>query len=331
VRFPAPPDEPRLVFLTTLEQAAGEISDQTPLEQFLFGRVDSSSSSMVTPYGIDVHNGQILVCDTQQAFVHGFDLPAGKRFRLGSSGEGRTQEPVDVAVAQDGTRYVADTGRNQVLVFTLDNSFSGTLGGAAASGWTDGDDRFKPVSVAVSQDRLVVANGALNRIELYQRADGSLIKSITAGDKGEFHTLSGVDVDAQGRIYAVDSIAARAHVFSPEGQPLLSFGKPGSTLGRMARPRRVDVSADGVIYIADALFHHVHMFNDQGRMLMFLGGAGSSPGCTNTVADVSCDASLLSYFAKWVPTDFEPQYLVFVANQLGPGRVNIYAFGQKRP
>ena len=115
VRFPEAPDEPRVIFLTTLEDAVGEVSAQTPLEEFLFGRMDSSGSSMVTPFGIDVHAGQVLVCDTQQEFVHGFDLLQGTHFKLGAGGEGRTQEPVDVTMAADGTRLVADSGRNQIL------------------------------------------------------------------------------------------------------------------------------------------------------------------------------------------------------------------------
>ena len=52
-----------------------------------------------------------------------FDLKKHRASYFAPPGEGRLRVPINLAIDTDGTRYVADTGREQVLIFSADGIF----------------------------------------------------------------------------------------------------------------------------------------------------------------------------------------------------------------
>jgi hypothetical protein len=43
-------------------------------------------------------------------------------------------------------------------------------------------------------------------------------------------------------------------------------------------------------------------------------------------ADVTIDYGNLGYFSQYVDSSFNLEYLIFVTNQYGPDKVNVYGF-----
>jgi len=78
--------------------------------------------------------------------------------------------------------------------------------------------------------------------------------------------------------------------------------------------------------VVDAAFENVQIFNSSGQLLMYFGGPYSSPGDMWLPAGVAVDYSNLDYFNKYVDPEFELQYLVYVTNQYGPGKIGVYGF-----
>ena len=61
---------------------------------------------------------------------------------------------------------------------------------------------------------------------------------------------------------------------------------------------------------------------------MYFGGADGSIGRLDMPAGIIADRTLLEVFAPQMPPGFEPKYMLFVAEQAGPGRIGVYAFGR---
>jgi hypothetical protein len=70
------------------------------------------------------------------------------------------------------------------------------------------------------------------------------------------------------------------------------------------------------------------MFDAAGALLMHFGGADASDGRLDMPAKIITNRTLLDVFASRMPAGFAPQYMLFVAEQTGPGRIGVYAFGR---
>jgi hypothetical protein len=47
-------------------------------------------------------------------------------------------------------------------------------------------------------------------------------------------------------------------------------------------------------------------------------------------AGIAIDRTSLPAFQKYVDKDFRAEYLLFVANQFGPNKIGVYAFGKSK-
>ena len=73
-------------------------------------------------------DGKIFVCDTVAGAVEVFDLVKKRARYFVPRGEGRLLMPINISIDADGTRYVADTGRSQVVIFDKDGNYLGAMG-----------------------------------------------------------------------------------------------------------------------------------------------------------------------------------------------------------
>lgn len=126
----------------------------------------------------------------------------------------------------------------------------------------------------------------------------------------------------------VDTIDCRASVFDPTGKFLRYLGGPGDVVGQFARPKGIAVDRNGFIYVVDAAFENCQIFSPQGEIALAFGGPGSSSGCMVLPTKVLIAENGLEYFQKYAAPEFKIAYLVFVANQHGPRKVNVYGFGR---
>ena len=158
-----------------------------------WGGAGSGDGEFDSPWGIAIDaQGDVYVADWGNDRVQKFS-PDG-RF-VTSYGTSPDDEPLDhpsdVAVDGDGDVYVADWGNSRVQVFEPDGEVVGAIYG-------DATEFFGPVKENVEAvDDLVKA---------YRRT----------GDRtplGRFNRPVAVEVDAQGRLYVVDSRRGRVQVY----------------------------------------------------------------------------------------------------------------------
>jgi DNA-binding beta-propeller fold protein YncE len=157
--FPPAPDEPRVQFLTSFS-AGIDLGRSSSFADFITGK-PASPNSLIKPYGLAVKDGKIFVCDTVAGAVEVFDLVKKRSSYFAPRGEGRLLMPINISIDGDGTRYVADTGRSQIVIFDRNENFLAAIGTK---------DEMKPCDVAVAADRLYIADLKGHTVRVYDKA-----------------------------------------------------------------------------------------------------------------------------------------------------------------
>ncbi len=320
VFFPPAPDPPRVQFLTYFSSLK-DIQKQSSFNRFVVG--EKQDVKLDKPYGLAIHDGKIYVCDTNATVVI-FDLKT-KAFSLlpGAAGPGRLMQPINISIEADGTKYVADPVRGQIVAFDAGDNFLKAYGEPGA---------WRPVDAVAFEDRLYVADIANAQIKVFDKGTGELVKTI--GNQGEptekLERPSNLAFDREGYLYVTDAGRFQVVKFDRDGHFQSTIGQLGDNLGHFARPKGIALDHDGRLYAVDAAFNNVQIFNKEGRILMFFGGGGGKPGDLLLPAKVTIDYDDVQYFQPFVEPDFQIDYLVLVTSQFGPRLVNIYAFGRER-
>ncbi|MCB9839030.1 MAG: hypothetical protein H6813_06800 [Phycisphaeraceae bacterium] len=321
--WPLPPDEPRIQFVKSFRSSADVRKDrQSDLAKIVFGDESEQEAAIQKPYGVDLHAGKIYVCDIRRPGIEVLDLTNNQVRLVGIRGVNRLVHPVDVAVADDGTIYVADNERNAVIVFGPDERYARTIGRQG----------MKPVSVAVHGERLYVCDLTAQQVEIFDRASGDSVGrfgSVGDGD-GEFRVPLGVDTDRQGNVYVSDMMRARVQKFTPDGEYAGGVGELGDYAGSFARPKQLAVDSEGIVYVVDSAFQNVQMFNEDFALLMSFGAAGNFPGALNLPAGIAVSDDRLDLYQNLIHPGFKARRLIAVTNQFGPAKVAIYALGEIR-
>ncbi|WP_346865908.1 SMP-30/gluconolactonase/LRE family protein, partial [Methanocalculus sp. MSAO_Arc2] len=187
------------------------------------------------------------------------------KWGTGGIGDGEFSWPEDVAVASDGTVYVADTMNDRIQKFTADGTFITKWG--ETEGWDDPKDAdgklYQPAGVAVdSAGNVYVADTWNDRIQKFT-GDGTFITkwgSFGTGD-GQFLGPTGIAVDAAGNVYVADTYNDRIQKFTPDGTFITKWGSYGTGDGQFWMPRGVTVDSAGNVYVADRNNHRIQKFD----------------------------------------------------------------------
>ena len=125
-------------------------------------------------------------------------------------------------------------------------------------------------------------------------------------------------------VYVTDFGDFRIKTYTKDGSFVSVLGSFGNSPGQFVRPKGIDVDKDGILYAVDAGFENVQMFNSSGQLLMYFGGPYKGPGDMWLPAKVVIDYESVKTFEKFVDPSFRLKYLVWVTNQYGPDKINIY-------
>ena len=318
--FPPSPDEPRIQFLTAFAGGA-DLGRHRSFADFITGE-QKPAGPLVKPYGVAVHDGRIFVCDTVAGVIEVFDLKKSRADYFSPQGEGKLRLPINISLDADGTRYVADTGRNQVLIYGADGTFLEAIGKK---------DEMKPSDVAVTADRIYVADLLNHCVRVYAKAGHELLFTIPTDAKatvGKLFSPTNLAVDQPGnRLLVSDTGGNVVQVYDLAGKYLRSIGHAGVAPGLFARPKGVAVDRQGLAYVVDAATQVVQIFDTEGRLLLFFGEAGASvQGQVILPAAVKVDYDNVGYFQKYVAPGRQCEYLIFVTSQFGGQKVSVYGF-----
>ncbi|MBI5240465.1 MAG: 6-bladed beta-propeller [Elusimicrobia bacterium] len=236
------------------------------------------------------------------------------------AGPGGLSSPAGL-FARDGTLYVADPGRAQVLRYDLGKSkgewlpkgrgqrLASPVGVAAApdgrvfildsslgkvfildregkpKGELEGDPQGlgRPAAIAASDQRLYVADTRNHRIMVYGMEGVFLTAFGRRGTgPGEFNYPTYLYFDRRsGQLWVCDSGNFRVQWFDADGRHLGTLGEAGDRPGYLARPRGLARDSDGHVYVADAAFDAFQILDPEGKLLLFVGRAGTAPGQFN--------------------------------------------------
>ncbi len=276
---------------------------------------------MVAPTGIAYdYSGNLYFADASRHQV--FEATLGGQLLLvagngtqGDSGDGgpataaQLNNPQALAIAADGTIYIADTDNHRIRA-VISGTIS-TIAGSGALGFS-GDNGpatmarlASPTAIAVGSTGMVyVADSGNHRIRSINTS--GVITTIAgngtqgfSGDGGPatsaaLDTPSGLAVSSTGQLYIADTHNHRVRSVSPSGT-ITNFagtGSPGysgdnaaATAAQLDAPRGLVFTASGALLIADANNHRVRAVSPSGTITTVAGSAtqGSPIDATSAV------------------------------------------------
>jgi len=239
--------------------------------------------------------------------------------------------PINITFDADGSRYVADTARNQVLCYGASGEFIGML---------DDTNALRPTGVAVTAERIYTTDLDGHCVRVYAKATRQPLFTIPRDPKAPEETEPGrlympvnLALDAQGRVYVSDLAVCRVNIFDAEGKFLKAFGARGDLPGQFARPKGIAVDQTGRVFVVDAASQTCQIFDAEGKLLLPFGepeGASSSNvGTLNLPAAVYVDRDHVGAFKKYAAPGFVIEELIFISNQLGADKVSVFALGHR--
>ena len=236
------------------------------------------------------------------------------------SGRGQLQLPLNCSVDDNESLYIADGNRRQIVVFDRNRKYVTEFG--------EEGETFKPTDVVLSGNNVFVVSVKDQKVFVYDKSDHKLLYSfpdMEPGDYGYLYQPTSLTID-DNFIFVSDVGDNKVKVYTHDGSFIRSVGGPGTYAGQLTRPKGVAVDRNLNLYVVDAAFENVQIFNKEGKVLMFFGGPYTKHGDMWLPADVAISYSGLEYFRKFVNSSFNLKYLIFVTNQFGPDKVNVYGF-----
>lgn len=324
VFFPAPPDEPRIQYLTSFGSES-DLKTAGSFSGFVLGE-EKIERPIWKPYGVTAAKGTIFVCDTMPGNVGIIDLTKGRFRYLRPSGQGILKMPICAAVAEDGTRYVSDTARGQILIYDKSDGYLGAIGKP---------EEFKPCGIQIANGRLYVGdikkeNHCVQVFDLKTRERLFTIPRDPNDAKARLFQPANLSIDPQGRVLVSDMGGYCVQIFDGEGKYLQTVGEQGDTPGRFVRNKGIAADHDGRFYVVDTDTTVVQLFDKEGRLLMFFGlPKDSGPAGLYLPAAVCVDYENVKYFEKYLAPGQKLDYLIYVTNQVGPNKVSVFGFLKK--
>jgi predicted membrane-bound mannosyltransferase/DNA-binding beta-propeller fold protein YncE len=188
------------------------------------------------------------------------------------SASGQFQAPRAIALAPDGSLYVADSLNNRIQHLSPDGKVLQVWGTRAdvAQGAAPGGTFNEPWGVAVAPDSSVYVADTWNyRIQKFT-SDGKFLQMWGTGPaegQDQFYGPRGLAVDSLGRLFVADTGNKRIVIYDDNGKYLSEFGSPGMQLGQLDEPVDVAVDLLGNVYVTDTWNQRVQVFTpDETRL-----------------------------------------------------------------
>jgi DNA-binding beta-propeller fold protein YncE len=318
VFYPAAPDAPRIQHLTTFRGESDFDAKLSSFQQFLAG--EEKGRGLVTIYGVALFEGRVFAVDSKSAGIAIFDLNKQQFSVFAGTGAGKFKVPINITIDKDGTRYVTDTGRNQVLRFDRDGGFLGAFGEPG---------QFRPIDAAIVGDKLYVVDLEHQEVQVLNKLTGKLLFKFGKGTSAETAMLhpTNIAIAPNGDVLVVDTGNFRIQRFSADGKLLRSFGQAGDTPGAFARPKGIAVDRSGNVYVSDAAFQNVQIFGADDQLRMAFGQPNKGEGMSLPAA-VKIDYDNVALFKKYADPKFAIEYLILVTSQVAPNKVDVFGFGR---
>ncbi|MCS7011135.1 MAG: TIGR03663 family protein [Anaerolineales bacterium] len=191
---------------------------------------------------------------------------------IGSSGPeaGQFAAPHGMAIAPDGSLYVADTNNHRIQHFAADGTFLNQWGsfGDVMTNQAPAGTFNQPWDVAVSPDGsyVYVLDTWNHRVQKFTAQGqpvgmwGTPNYHVSLGNGYELWGPRGIAIDRQGRVYVADTGNKRVVIYDADGNFLSQFGGGGMAPGQLDEPVGIAVDDLGRVYVADTWNQRIQVF-----------------------------------------------------------------------
>jgi predicted membrane-bound mannosyltransferase/DNA-binding beta-propeller fold protein YncE len=194
-------------------------------------------------------------------------LDASLVFGIQGSEPGQFNAPRGIAIAPDGTVYVADSRNHRIQHLDATGQVLQTWGqfGDLSIGNAPLGTLNEPWGVAVGLDGSVYVTDTWNhRVQKFS-AEGVPIKAwgafgLAADAPTNLYGPRGIAVDAKGQVYVADTGNKRIVVYDADGNFVTQFGVDGFEAGQFNEPVDVTLDAQGNAYVTDTWNQRVQVF-----------------------------------------------------------------------
>lgn len=219
-------------------------------------------------------NGHVYTVKSSNCLISEFDATGApvRTFGACGSGDGLLDDPRDIAVAPDGSVYVADTGHAFVQQFSAAGVFERRWGGVSGSA----DGKFSiPSALAVGTDGTVfVADRGRDDVQAFDPTGVFLRKWGTSGTgTGQFRSVDGIAVAPDGSVVTVDSSPApgRLQRFAADGTSLQQWAPAPTWANEAVDLSGVAVAGDGSVFVSDGNGLRLQRFSSAGALTTIWG------------------------------------------------------------
>ncbi len=180
---------------------------------------------------------------------------------------GQFQRPRDIAVAPDGSLFVADTENNRIQHLDNEGNLINMWGSFADVNVSEapGGTFNQPWGIAVSPDGFVyVADTWNHRIQKFTSNGEFITMWGTLGQSESLTSFWGprdVAVSQDGQVFVTDTGNKRIVVFDSNGVPLTQFGEPGMLAGQLDEPVGIAIGSEGQVFVADTWNQRIQVFS----------------------------------------------------------------------
>ncbi len=313
---------PRIQHLATIASERDINPPSDGFAKFILGD-DANVRRLQQPYGVAMSEGKLYVADSRAQGLAVFDIGKRQFSIMTGAGNGRMKRPINIKIDKDGTKYVTDTGRDQIMVYDRSDRFVTSFGA---------DGQFKPVDAVISGDRLYVVDIQHHEIQVLDKRTGKFLFSFgkAGSERGELYHPTNIALGPDGDVYVVETSNYRVQRFTAEGKPVRVYGEVGNEPGTFARPKGIALDRLGRMYVGDAAFENVQVFDNGGKLLLFFGQPGDAAEGLNLPAGMTIDYDNIDFFRRSAEPGFNIEYLILVASQFGPNKVDVFGFGKMK-
>jgi sugar lactone lactonase YvrE len=184
----------------------------------------SAQAKSIGSLAVDRSRGVIVVPDAKGGKLFKYTLKGELQSEI--DGKGYFSFPNAVAVASDGSMYVADSFNATIIRLSIDGKFLSSIGkrGDSAGNLT------LVTGVAIdSEDHIYATDGRLHNVTIFDVEGNTLLvvggqHSVRTGNigRGGFQIPQGISIDKNDRIYVADSMNKRIQVLQYLNQRYLS-------------------------------------------------------------------------------------------------------------
>lgn len=321
--YPPLPNPPRLQHLVSISTIK-DLGKDNQLLDFVLGKETGTDALVTKPYGIAIYQGKLYVIDTRGPGYVVIDLKTKKSKRVSGRGGGRMSKPINITIDDDGSKYVTDTGRNQVLKFNANDKFVQAYGI---------EGQFKPTDVAIVKNRLYVTDLKNHLIQVLDKRSGKLLfkmaKPDTKNKDAKIHFPTNL-ATYRDKLYISDTGNFKIVKYTLDGKFIEKLGSVGSGFGQFARPKGIALDKQGRLYVVDAAFENIQIFNKEDKILLHFGAPGDKPDSINLPTDIIIDYENVKYFQRYAAPGFKLDYIIMVSSQFGVNSINVFGFGKMK-